>query len=243
MKKLLSIAAVLMAFSALAQNVNDYRYIIIPSKFSIFKEANKYNLNNLTKSVFEKQGFQVYYENDIHPQELAENRCKALFADLKENNSLFMTKIMLELKDCKNQVVYLSPEGQSREKEFAKAYVQAFREVGKAIGKLQSAPKMSVTEPGKTDSPVAETKVIPKASPVSEADNGGILFAQPTAQGFQLIDNTPKIVFRLFKTSVPDYYLAEKSTQNGLVYRKDTQWYFDSYRNGQLFSEKLEIKF
>lgn len=230
MKKYLLLFALLFSSVVFSQNVTDYKYIIVSSKFSFSKEVNKYNLNALTKSVLEKQGYEVYYDTDILPQDLAENRCKALYADMLENNNLLVTKIKLQLKDCKNQVVYVSGEGTSREKEYAKAYVQAFREVGKSLSVLKSNPKQDISEKEiemNMESTVAAT----------------VFFAQPIPNGFQIVDTTPKVVMKLFKTSVSNFYIAQKDSLQGVVFNKNNQWYFEYYQNDKLVSEKMEIKF
>ena len=49
------------------------------------------------KSFFETEGFQVYYTTDNLPKEIANNRCNALFADVVENNSLFVSKLEVVL--------------------------------------------------------------------------------------------------------------------------------------------------
>lgn len=229
-----------------SQNVNDYKYIIVPQKFSFSKKPNQYKLNSLTKSVFEAQGFVVFYEDEIFPQDLAENRCKALFADMTENNTMFSTKIKLELKDCKNQVVFVSDEGVSREKEFEKGYIQAFRGVGKSVEKLQSKPKVDVEGPA--IEPVKELVVAESKTVIDEKTNNSAvassqLFAQPIPNGFQLVDSTPKVVLQLFKTSANSFYIGQRDTAQGVVFSKNNQWYFEYYQNGKLVSEKLEIKF
>lgn len=232
MKKTLTIIALLLTVSSFAQNVNDYKYIVLPAKFSFLKEANKYNLNSLTKGVFERQGYEVYYENDTFPQELAENRCKALYGDMKENSNMFITKIKVELKDCRNQVVYVSAEGTSREKDYATAYIQSFREVGKSIALLRSTAKDADVESQKASKTEVEAEA---KSP--------LLFAQPSANGFQLVDSTPKVVMRLFKSSVTNFYMAQKENLQGVVFNKNNQWYFEYYQEDKLVSEKVEIKF
>ncbi|MDP5097113.1 MAG: hypothetical protein NWP90_05435, partial [Flavobacterium sp.] len=55
MKKIILIITFFLSSISFAQE--SYKYIIIPSQFSFFKEANKYGLNELTKSFFEKEGF------------------------------------------------------------------------------------------------------------------------------------------------------------------------------------------
>lgn len=232
MKKYLLLFALLNSAFLFSQNVSTYKYIVVPEKFSFLKEANMYNLNALTKMVFEKQGYEVYYTNDVLPQDLAENRCKALYADMVENNNLFVTKIKVELKDCKNQTVYVSEEGTSREKEFAKAYVQAFREVGRSLEILKSKPKNEVLNT-ETESKIETEKAIVSLQ----------LFAQPISNGFQLVDSAPKVVMKLFKTSISNFYIGQKDSQQGVVFNKNNQWYFEYYQNDKLVSEKMEIKF
>lgn len=232
MKKYLLLFALLNSAFLFSQNVSTYKYIVVPEKFSFLKEANMYNLNALTKMVFEKQGYEVYYTNDVLPQDLAENRCKALYADMVENNNLFVTKIKVELKDCKNQTVYVSEEGTSREKEFAKAYVQAFREVGRSLEILKSKPKNEVLNT-ETESKIETEKAIVSLQ----------LFAQPISNGFQLVDSAPKVVMKLFKTSISNFYIGQKDSQQGVVFNKNNQWYFEYYQNDKLVSEKMELKF
>jgi len=232
MKKSFLLFMLLFSVCLFSQNVSDYKYIVVPVKFGFLKEANKYNLNGLTKSVLEKQGYEVYYDNEIFPQDLAENRCKALYADMLENNNLLTTKIKLELKDCKNQVVYVSEQGVSREKELAKAYVQAFRQVGKSVEMLKSNPKLQIKDEVSQTTNEVKEEVVPFQ-----------LFAQPIANGFQLVDSTPKVVMKLFKTSANNFYIGQKDSQQGVVFNKNNQWYFEYYQNDKLVSEKMEIKF
>ncbi|CAM3583730.1 hypothetical protein FSS13T_23310 [Flavobacterium saliperosum S13] len=232
MKKSFLLFTLLFSVCLFSQNVTDYKYIVVPVKFGFLKEANKYNLNALTKSVLEKQGYEVYYDNEILPQDLAENRCKALYADMLENNNLLTTKIKLELKDCKNQVVYVSDQGVSRQKELVKAYVQAFRQVGKSVETLKSNPK-----------PQIKDVVTQSKKEVAEESIGFQLFAQPITNGFQLVDSTPKVVMKLFKTSIDNFYIGQKDSQQGIVFNKNNQWHFEYYQNDKLVTEKMEIKF
>ncbi|ESU22098.1 hypothetical protein FEDK69T_20740 [Flavobacterium enshiense DK69] len=232
MKKITLLIALLFTSFAFSQDVSDYKYIIVPKKFSFLKEANMYNLNALTKTVFENQGYEVYYDGDVFPQELAENRCRALFADMLENNTLLSTKIKIELKDCRNQVVYVSEEGVSREKDYAKGYVQAFRTVGKSLEILKSKPNQDVVKmPVKTSEVIQPTVVSAQ------------LFAQPILNGFQLVDSSPKVVMKLLKTSKSNFYIGQKENQQGVVFNSNNQWVFEYYQNDKLVSEKLEIKF
>jgi len=70
-----------------------------------------------------------------------------------------------------------------------------------------------------------------------------ILYAQEVPNGFQLVDSTPKIRLKIFKTSKPDQYLAKSDKNEGIVYTKEGKWFFEYYVGDQLRVEELNIKF
>jgi hypothetical protein len=75
MKKYTFLLLLLFSVSAYAQNtINNYKYVMVPEKFSFLKQPNQYRLNALTKALLEDKGFTVYYENEL-PQEIANNKC------------------------------------------------------------------------------------------------------------------------------------------------------------------------
>lgn len=110
------------------EDINHYKYIIIPTKYDFLKEADQYQLNSLTKFLFNKYGYKAYFNNENLPSDLQNNRCLALFAEVEEDKSLFKTKLKINLKDCNSRLVMSSVVGQSREKEFKKAYNFALRD-------------------------------------------------------------------------------------------------------------------
>ena len=78
---------------------------------------------------------------------------------------------------------------------------------------------------------------------VSSKKSDGVLYAQKLPHGYQLVDSTPKIKLLLYKTSIPDHYLAKSEDLNGLVYSKNGEWYFEFYAGEELMVEELTIKF
>ncbi len=56
MKKLVLLFVFFLSSFSFAQE--SYKYAIIPKKFNFFKEENRFNLNSITKSFFENQGFE-----------------------------------------------------------------------------------------------------------------------------------------------------------------------------------------
>lgn len=241
MKKTLLYLAFLVSGLSFAQSVNDYKYIIVPEKFDWLKEPNQYNMNALTKMVFEKYGWQVFYPNQKMPDELALDRCKALYAGVDNNSGLMSTALVINLKTCDGATVFTSVEGKSREKAYQKAYYEALREASQSVGQLNY--KYSGKETAKPAAAAASVAVNQQAATPATVNNDSQLFAQPIANGYQLVDNTPKVVLKIYKTSQQDSYTAVSDSKNGVVFKRGNDWFFEYYQNDKLVSEKLNIKF
>lgn len=238
MKRFLLLFVFMFSISLVAQE--NYKYVIVPKQFSFFKEANKFNLNALTKSFFESEGFEVFYETDTLPQDLAGNRCLALVADVEENNKLFVTNLNVVVKDCMNKVVFESLKGSSREKEHQKAYTIALREALTSMKGMLKIKNDFVKSVNEVKQEVVEVTPSVKSN---EVTNPNQLFAIPTETGFKLVDSQPTTIMVIHKTTVSTVFIAEKGAEKGVLVKKINGWYFEFYSNGQLNSEKLSVKF
>ena len=216
-----------------AQNINDYKYALVPTKFSFLKEENQYNLNLLTKMYLQKYGFETYYNNETAPDDFVNSNCNKIFVDIVNNSNMFTTKLKVVIKDCKNNILISSEEGASREKEYKVAYNEALRmafdnfSVLKAH-KFQSSQK-SLEMIGE---PVTNQMFIKKYNVVA------------TKNGFNLItaDSDYKI-FQIFKTSSIDVFIGNRDNVSGVLIKKTDNWFFEYYQNDKLVSEKVEVKF
>lgn len=47
----------------------------------------------------------------------------------------------------------------------------------------------------------------------------------------------------LYKTNMPQVYMAKTSETNGIVYQKEARWWFEYYQEGTLVQEELQLKF
>lgn len=237
MKKVVLLFVLFVYSFSFAQE--NYNYIILPKKFSIFKEENKYSLNAISKSFFENEGFQVFYDSDEFPEDLAKNRCLALFVDVTENNGIFTTKVNFEFKDCYNKVVLISDQGTSREKDYQKAYIEAFR------GALNSV-KGSLKIKNATIKSNEKTKEVVESVP-SKKSNGIIntseLKAVATDTGYDLVDYSGHTVFYLYSTSLDTVFLAGKEIYKGVLLKKNNGWFFEYDFDGKVYSEKVEVRF
>lgn len=241
-----------VSFSGYAQNtINNYKYVVVPEKFNFSREDNQYGLNTLAKSLLEEKGFSVYFDSEV-PKELAGNRCNALNTEVVQKKGLFVTNLTVILKDCQGNILFKSKEGKSREKEFATSYNLALRDAFTSLndvpyaynGTVNAAPQQTAAAPAVAPTP-APTPSLPAATPVAPEtkEAAGTLYAQATANGYQLIDTSPKKVLTLLKTSVPDYFIADSEVAHGIVMKKNGEWHFEYYKDNKLIAEKLLIKF
>ena len=244
MQKVVFIIAVLFTISVSAQS--NYDVIIVPKKYSFLNEENKYNLNSLTKSFFETEGFKVFYAEDNLPKEIANNRCNVLFADVVANNSLFVSKLEVVLTDCQNNIILTSSEGTSREKDYHKAYNEALRVAltslrgGLKIKNLNAIEKV-------IEKPVVEVKEVVKVSDASVTEvksaKDGVVYALPIPNGYKIVDSTPNVIYLIYVTSNESVFIASKGEIKGVFMKKMNGWYFDYYQKDVLVSEKVEVKF
>ena len=235
----------LLTVAGYSQNtINNYKYVIVPERFNFSKEDNQYGLNTTAKLLLEQKGFAAFFGNKELPLTVAANKCNALTAEVVQSSGLFTTKLTLLLKDCQGNIIFKSKEGKSREKEFPVSYDLALRD---AFSSLNDVPyRYDSTMVTQAQQAPATPVVQPSApAPVSSAvaEITGTLYAQATPNGYQLIDTTPKKVLALFKTSMQDYFIAETGASNGIVFKKNGEWFFEYYKDNKLVSQKLEIKF
>ena len=254
-------------------SLNDYKYIIVPKKYDFLSEENKYQLNVLTKFLFEKNNFSVVYD-DSFPEDYAANNCLGLRSNVINKKSLLSTKLYVELRDCRDQVVFTSEIGISKIKNYKASYQDALRKAFKSFEQLnykyvpkentnenitvvQNKPVKKVEEASeKVQNATSETKktidkqvsaaknevttTVAKENP--NKNDEALLYAQPTANGFQLIDSTPKIVFVLFKTSLENVYLLKN--KRGMLLNKNGVWIAEYYDDsGKRIQEEVKVKF
>lgn len=246
MKKIITIVLTVYCYFASAQNINDYKYALVPSKFSIFKKNDYYRLNVTTKLYMEKYGFETYLDTDEQPAEFKNDNCNKVYVDLIQSNTMFVTRIQVVLKDCYGKIIATSNEGKSKEKDYQIAYNQALREALDSFTILINH-KYNGKQPA--NSKPVETKIEreePKPTIVVNNSTNGIseLFAKPFQNGFQLLTNTtaiPNLVLTISKTTNADCFIAEQNENKGVLLKKIDGWYFEYYKEGKLVSEKYTI--
>jgi len=138
-KKLLIFAIVFgCSISAFSQNsVNDYKYVIVPNDFDFLDEEDEFKINSLTKFLFNKYGFIALMEDENFPVDLMYNPCLALKSDVVDDSGTFKTKLAIELINCRDELIYVSEQGESFDKKYAVAYNKALREAFMYVAALK----------------------------------------------------------------------------------------------------------
>ncbi|MBF4470205.1 hypothetical protein [Flavobacterium sp. HJJ] len=239
-----------------SQSINDYTGVIIPLKYDFLKSENQYRLATLTKVNLKKAGFEAFYANENFPGGY-NDRCSLLNVDVIRDNGFLVTKLYVVFKDCSGKEIYKSEVGKSKEKEYDVAYAEAlnmaFESVYALHYKYDGTPAvnngytgMAAVPQGVQAAPAGVTAAAAVAVSVpnsSTEPDGSVLFAQPIKNGYQLVDSTPKVVLKAFKTTNPSIYMASKGDIQGTLVLKDNQWYFEYYEKDTLMSEKIKVKF
>lgn len=261
MKQIFLFLSIISCFGSAAQleQLNDYKYIVVPKKFDIFNKENKHQTSTLIKYLLVQKGFTVVYDDNFS-EDLKKNICSALYAELQETSSLFSVKVMLSLKDCNSNEIYVTEEGRSKIKEYKPAYTEAIKRAFESFDTFSysyvpkennetsvakedlSTEKETLIEQKATLEEQSYRNITPIPSTIKKSDN--VLYAQALDNGFQLVDSTPKIRLRMYNSSVPNFFMAETNEEiHGIVRSKDGKWFFEYYENTELVVEELEIKF
>lgn len=224
--------------ASFAQNsINNYKYIIVPSKFDFLKQADKYQTSSLTHFLLKKKGFVAFLDNEDLPVAIKQNRCLTLDANIKDASSMFLTKVTLEIKDCNRNVVFTSGEGTSRAKDFKKGYQEAIRNAFKSLRyTYQPIKKQNIKE-------VAYEPVVTQGN-INNQESGATVIKRDTSnsllpllqakaikEGFVLVNKKNEPVFGLLETKLDKVFVIKN--KNGLLYKSNKKgWiaeYYDVY--------------
>ncbi len=204
------------------QSLNDYKYVTVQKKYDFLNSEDQYQLNSLTKFLFKKEGFTVLFDSDKKSQELANNPCLGVTARVKKGSSMFVTKLVVELVNCRNEIIHTSTEGRSKQKDYKKAYHEAIRKAFKSISLLEykynpvKTPvlveeKTIIEEKLVTVEKEKSVEVVEKVTPVKV----GIVKKEPVKEVVEEVAPIEEIEEEI--EDVP-FLIIEKETTENLLY-------------------------
>jgi hypothetical protein len=116
-----------VAFSQ--SNLSDYNFVVVPKKFDFLSEPDKFQINSLLKYLFNQNGFNAYFVNELP----VVDRCDGLYAEVEGDAGLSFTKVQIILKDCYNNEIYKSAVGTSKLKMYSTTFQDAMRNAFKSL--------------------------------------------------------------------------------------------------------------
>jgi hypothetical protein len=248
MKQFLLVLAVLVSMLnvGLAQkSLSDYSFVVVPDTFDFLSTDNQYQLNDMTKYYFDKNGFNAYFFNELPRVD----NCDGLWADVESIAGFTRTKIIVVLKDCKGNEVYRGEEGTSKQKDYRKSYQDALRNafntfealnirqvagvVRKDITGKNNQEKMQVVEDN-TKEETLKASVAPKNKFNSYTHNATSYLLKKSDSGYDLYQEYGNSESGLvFKGTI----LQSEKGYNGILFETQYQCFFSENKDLLLVSE------
>ncbi len=233
----------LLCIPSVAQKtISDYSYVIVPDQFEFLEGKDKYQLNSLTKYLFNKYGFNAYLSSET----LNAKRCDGLYADLKESNSFLRTKLMVLLKDCNGNIVFTGKAGESKYKDYRKAYQDATRKAFADVRLLgvnqkevvlkekQSLAETNIAETSNTQKEVVNTNTAVKEEGSTKTERKSIKNVA--------VSNLPKAKFLNYSKNEASF-LLRKTDKGYSLYEESTEAENGLALMGTIVVANSEVKF
>lgn len=252
MKRFFALLVLFTSVSALAQtSVNDYQFVVIPSRFEVQSDANQYRLNTLSKKYLLDAGFNPVHETMMTDGQI-NHRCDHLYMDVLKVKSMLTVKVKILFRDCRNNIIFESAEGRSKEKDYEKGYQEALKEAFESVKQLgyayngkNSATTVSVPQNASvTVTPTQPAVLQAEAKPVAARATGAAYTVEALASGYLIIDAaTSRIALKIMKTSDPKIYTASRNGESGVFINKGGKWFFEYYKDEKLYSEEFKVDY
>lgn len=237
MRKMLFVLYILFLFfpkDLMAQELNEYKYVIVPKKFGFFEEPDKYQLNSLTVFLFNKYGFEAFMEGETLPEDLKKNPCSALHADVLSDSGMFSmnTRVKVVLKNCTHQTLFESKEGRSKIKKYKFAYQEALRDAFSSVESLNHVYQKPSDNMARTE--VSKNKTISKTpeNPYEKSGMENILF-EFNGNDYQLVESNKNLILKNVNSESTEANLYKTNT-GSFVFRSEKingTAYFDENEN------------
>ena len=134
----------------------------------------------------------------------------------KENKEEVKTQTQEEIKKLKEEIESLK------------------KETAKAEEKVVEVKDMSQVM-------LNQKKDVASSNAASKKASSGVLYAQPIDNGFQLVDSSPKVIYKIKNTGLKNVYLVEDTS--AIVYKNGDNWVLENHTQNAIILEELNIKF
>ena len=237
MKNFAILVLVLFSINLVAQQ---NKVIIISNKYEFQKEKNTYNINSMLKAILVSNNYQVFFDDEELPFEIAQNKCNALTGVLIDNSNLLVRKIKFQIRDCQNNLLFETAEVKTREKDIQNAYIETIKLLSPELKKYD-ATVIQEKEVVATE----ELVDVPKISEFKTYLNCKLkqTFGNPQAE---VTDSNDNILLSLQKTKNPNVFIAvntnvintNKEFVTGIFTKTGNKGVFEYYLNYEYMVEE-----
>lgn len=237
MKNFSILALVFLSITSFAQQ---NKAIIISNKYEFQKEKNTYNINTMLKAILVSNSYQVFFDDEELPVEIAQNKCNALTGVLIDNSNLLVRKIKFQIRDCQNNLLFETAEVKTREKDIQNAYIEIIKLLSPELKKYDTTIIQD-----KEVVATSELVDVPKISEFKTYLNCKLkqTFGNPQAE---VTDSNDNILLSLQKTKNPNVFIAvstnlisiSKENITGVFTKTGNKGVFEYYLNYEYMVEE-----
>jgi hypothetical protein len=237
MKNFSILALVFLSITSFAQQ---NKAIIISNKYEFQKEKNTYNINSMLKAILVSNNYQVFFDDEELPFDIAQNKCNALIGVLIDNSNLLVRKIKFQIRDCQNNLLFETAEVKTREKDIQNAYIETIKLLSPELKKYD-ATVIQEKEVVATE----ELVDVPKISEFKTYLNCKLkqTYGNPKAE---VTDSNDNILLSLQKTKNPNVFIAvntnvintNKEFVTGIFTKTGNKGVFEYYLNYEYMVEE-----
>ena len=229
-----------LVFLSITSFAQQNKAIIISNKYEFQKEKNTYNINTMLKAILVSNNYQVFFDDEELPVEIAQNKCNALTGVLIDNSNLLVRKIKFQIRDCQNNLLFETAEVKTREKDIQNAYIEIIKMLSPELKKYDTT---IIQE--KEVVATSELVDVPKISEFKTYLNCKLIqtFGNPQAE---VTDSNDNILLSLQKTKNPNVFIAvstnlisiSKENITGVFTKTGNKGVFEYYLNYEYMVEE-----
>lgn len=217
------------------------KVIIISNKYEFQKEKNTYNINTMLKAILVSNNYQVFFDDEILPVEIAQNRCNAITGVLIDNSNMFLTKMKFQIKDCQNNLLFETAEVKTREKDIQNAYIETIGLLSPELKKYKPVvtnAKEVVLETKSTEVESVMSTEKPLVSEFKTFLNCSFEKSFDDSRDFEIVGTEQNVLLFLHRTKTPNVFIAYKEGVNGIFTKTDKKGIFEYYIDGKYMVEE-----
>lgn len=221
-------------------NLDQYKYVSVPNRFDFMKSSDQFQISSLAKFLLTKNKFTVLENLEKYPADLAANQCLLLNLNVEQIKGFLKTKLEVQFLNCKNQVVFKSDIGISREKDFKTAYHQALRAAFSSVSEANYKFNETVDKVPTNEKPISVKRAVStpmQATDLSSSKLTSEILMTQTSYGFDIRDADGILVYSLYQTMSDGIYIIDKLP--GIVYKRGNRFVREYISNQKIIIEPL----